>query len=224
MARLLKEIGFNLNLAPVVDLNINPDSPAIGRKERAFAADPATVVRYASAFIRAHRRAGLLTALKHYPGHGSAAEDSHLGLTDVTATWTAAELEPYRRLIRAGLADAVLTAHVIQAGVDPDWPASLSTRHLKENLRGKLGFRGVIITDDLQMGAVSRLYSFEEAVVRALDAGSDILLFANYFTPDREAPARAGRAILAAVRAGRLSPERIDQSYQRVLRFKSRLR
>lgn len=173
IAETLAAIGINLNLAPVVDLNINPENPIIAGKERSFSADPKTVTRHAAAFVQAHREYGVICSLKHFPGHGSAAADSHLGLVDVTDLWSHVELEPYRNLIKAGSVDAVMTAHVFNARLDPDYPATLSHATITGLLRGELNYDGVVISDDLHMKAIAEHYGFKTAVRCALEAGVD---------------------------------------------------
>ncbi|MEC9342618.1 MAG: glycoside hydrolase family 3 protein, partial [Pseudomonadota bacterium] len=223
LGRHLRNWGFNLNLGPVVDLNVNPRNPIIGRLGRSFSADPDVVVQYAAAFINGHRKAGLLTAIKHFPGHGSSVGDSHKGLVDVTDTWTEAELEPFRRLIREGKADIVMTAHVrnakLQADGDRD-PASLSKAAIQGVLRGKLGFDRVVISDDMQMAGVADLHGLRQRVLRAVLAGTDVLIFANDKNPDLRIPEKV-IDILDAEAAER--PEvaaRIDESYLRIIRLK----
>ena len=223
MAGIIKETGVNLNLAPVVDLDVNPDSPAIGRIERSFSADPNIVLTYAEQFIPAHRETGVLTSIKHYPGHGSAGNDTHLGLTDITGSWRKIELIPYMELIKKGLVDTVMTAHVVNTDVDDKYPASLSEKHVEENLRDRLGFDGVIITDDLQMGAVSNIYPLEDIVIKAINSGSDILLFANYFNPDPEIPRKVRKIVIQAIKEGKIKRERVEESFQRIMRLKKRL-
>ncbi len=223
MAGIIKGTGINLNLAPVVDLDINPDSPAIGKIERSFSADPNIVLSYAEQFISAHRETGVLTSVKHYPGHGSAGNDTHLGFTDVTGTWKKIELIPYRELIKKGLVDTVMTAHVVNADVDDKYPASLSEKHVEENLRGRLGFDGVIITDDLQMGAVSNIYPLEDIVINAINSGSDILLFANYFNLDPKISGKVRKIIIQAIDEGKIKRERIEESFQRIMKLKKKL-
>lgn len=220
MGRLLSDLGFNINLAPVVDVNINPDNPVIGGLGRSFSADPAAVTRHAAAFIKGHREFGVLCALKHFPGHGSSKGDSHLGLTDVTATWRETELMPYRDLIREGLTDAVMTAHVVNSRLDPDYPATLSRTVITGILREKLGFGGVVISDDMQMGAIVEKYGFEEAVERAVYAGVDILTFANNSVYDSDIAAKAVLTIKTLIRKGRITEKRIYESYQRIKRLK----
>jgi beta-N-acetylhexosaminidase len=223
MAQALKEAGINLNLAPVVDLNVNPDNPIIGKYERSFSADVDVVTRHALEEIKAHHNYGVLTTLKHFPGHGSSKEDSHLGFVDVTDTWSPVELEPYRNIINAGQADAVMTAHIFNTKLDPDLPATLSRPTITGILRDQLGFAGVIISDDMQMGAIRDHYGFETAVRDVVEAGVDILAFANNSIFDPAVAARAIEIIRGLVRDGVLSEERIGQSYARIMRLKARL-
>jgi beta-N-acetylhexosaminidase len=224
MATTLSGVGVNLNLAPVVDLCANPDNPIIARYERCFAADPAVVANHALEFIRAHHEQGVLCTLKHFPGHGSSREDSHLGLVDVSETWSEVELEPYRQIIGEGLADAVMTAHVFNARLDPEYPATLSTAAITGLLREKLGYDDVVISDDLQMGAIDQHYGFEAAIGRAIEAGVDVLVFANNSSRyDEGVAARAVAAIKGLVAAGTIGEARIDESYRRIQRLKARL-
>ncbi len=220
LAGALKGAGINLNLAPVVDLAVSPRN-FIVKKDRTFSADPETLVRHAQQFLRAHCSQNVFCTLKHFPGHGSSAADSHLGLTDITDSWTAGELEPYRRL--CGFADAVMTAHVFNRSLDPDWPATLSRRIIAGLLRGEIGFDGVVISDDLGMKAIADHYGFETALERALNAGVDILLIANNADYDPDAVPKAVGTIVRLVEEGRVSEARIDEAFRRVQRLKSRL-
>src|SRR3954451_4744776 len=142
MAGTLSDNGFNLNFAPVVDLDVNPRSPAIGALDRSFSEDPNVVVRMATIEIDAHRAAGVRTTLKHFPGIGSSTTNTDFGVADVTKTWTRTELEPFRQLIAGGHADLVMAGHVINGQFDPDHPASLSRRVVGDVLRGQLGWDG----------------------------------------------------------------------------------
>jgi beta-N-acetylhexosaminidase len=223
MAQTLRSAGINLNLAPVVDVNVNPESPAIGYYERSFSADPEVVAAHAIEFIRAHHDTGVLTTLKHFAGHGSATTDSHLGITDVTDTWSEAELIPFQRVIEAGMADAVMTAHLVNAKIDPDYPATLSKATITGILRDRLGFEGVVITDDMQMGAIREAYGYEHAIELAINAGADIVAVANMLVYDPALAVKTFEAIMAAVRAGAITEGRIDESYQRIMRLKARL-
>jgi beta-N-acetylhexosaminidase len=175
MARELADVGVDLNFGPVVDLDIDPQCPIIGHYGRSYGADPNQVAAYAEAFVQAHRDEGLLTCLKHFPGHGSSRQDSHLGFTDITDTWSPVELEPYRILIGKNLADMVMVGHLFHHGIDPEAPATLSRAHLRV-LRETLGFTGPTVTDDLVMGAIADHYTGDEANRLALDAGCDILI------------------------------------------------
>ena len=216
LAETLRAAGVNLNLAPVADLDLNPDNPAIGALDRSFGADPDAVVAQVEAFIAGHREVGVGTAVKHFPGQGSATADTHRGFVDVSETWTRIELEPFARVIADGSAAAVMTAHVIAAQLDPDLPATLSSAVITELLRRELGFTGVVISDDLQMGAIRERYGYEDAVLRALLAGVDLLLIANQqlYVPD--IVERTVAAIEGFVTDGRLSVDVIDAAEERV--------
>ena len=181
LARELKEMGINWNFAPVVDVNIDSNSPAIGAIERSFSDVPRTVVAHANAFIKAHREQQVIPALKHFPGHGSAAGDTHLGVTDVTQTYRRAkELLPYQKFIQKGYDDPILTAHIVNRKLDKSGrPATLSHDIMTKLLRDEMGFDGVIISDDMQMGAIVEAYGLTEAVVEAVKAGVDMILLAN---------------------------------------------
>jgi beta-N-acetylhexosaminidase len=221
-ARTLAGLGINWNLAPVVDLDANPDNPIIKGKRRSFAADPAKVARHAAAFVAGHRDHGVLTCLKHFPGHGSAQGDTHLGFVDVTATWHERELEPFRSLIAAGRCDAVMSAHVFHAGLDPERPSTLSPAVIGGLLRGRLGFDGVVATDDLEMKAISSRYGVEQAIPAALNAGVDVLCFGNNLAYDPDIAPKAIGIIERAVRDGVVPAARIDESCARVLALKRR--
>ena len=223
LAQQLADLGINWNLAPVVDVDIDPDSPAIGKWERAFSADPAVVTAHAEAFIAAHRERGVITALKHFPGHGSAGGDTHRGVTDVTATYRRdAELAPYGSLISGGYGGAVMTAHIVNRELDAAGrPATLSPDIITGLLREELGFGGVVISDDMQMGAIVAEYGLAEAAVAAVNAGVDIVLLANQQGDYDTAPVyRVRDALLAAVADGTIPQARIDEANHRIRRLK----
>jgi len=221
IAQTLRSVGINLNLAPVVDLNVNPQNPIIGSLGRSFSADPAVVTAQAGAFIEGHRPAGVKTTLKHFPGHGSSTGDTHLGVVDVTNTWTATELQPFSNLIRERLPDAVLTAHVFNAKLDPAHPATLSKPTVTGILRERLGWRGLVISDDMQMGAIRKAFGYEEALRLAIEAGIDILTIAQQQVFESGIVARTIDLIAGLVAKGTLSEARIDESYQRILALKA---
>jgi len=219
-ASTLAQLGINLNFAPVVDLNTNPENPVIGKLERSFSADPGIVTRNALAWMEGHHQHGVLCALKHFPGHGSSRADSHLGFVDVTETWTRAELEPYRQLIKAGQADIVMTAHIFNSKLDPSVPSTLSRPVITGILRGELGYQGVVVSDDMQMKAISAHYGLETAVQQAVNAGVDILVFGNNSLFDPEIAQKAISILKQSVKDGKISPARIEESYQRIMKLK----
>ena len=175
----LKRVGVNLNFAPCVDVDINPDCPVIGKLERSFSNSPKTVANAARIWIDEQRKRGVVSCLKHFPGHGSATGDTHIGLVDVTETWKPSELQPYKELVSEGVVDMVMTAHVLNSKLDNDYPSSLSYLITTKLLRDSLGYDGVVITDDLAMGAIVNQYGYEEAVRLAIVAGADLLCLSN---------------------------------------------
>jgi beta-N-acetylhexosaminidase len=224
IARSLAVVGVNMNFAPVVDVNVNPGNPVIGKIGRSFSADPDNVTRNAMLFVEAHRRLGVLSAPKHFPGHGSSVDDSHLGFVDVSATWSRKELQPFRQLIRSGMCDMIMTAHIYNAALDADWPATLSKSTIDNLLRKELGFQGVVISDDMMMKAISDHYGLETAIRQAVNAGVDILLFANNgfeFIPDIAVQAHA--TLKSLVQRGDIPLERIEEAWQRISALKAGL-
>lgn len=223
IAETLASVGINLNLAPVVDLNVNPTNPIIGSLGRSFSADPAVVIAQAKAFIEGHRAIGVRTTLKHFPGHGSSTGDTHLGVVDVTDTWSQTELEPFADLIRLGSADAVLTAHVFNATLDPEHPATLSAPTIGGILRRQLGWDGLVISDDMQMGAIRQAYGYSDALKLAILAGVDVLTIAQQQVYEAGIVEQTIDLIEALVHDGSLSEARIDESYRRIQAFKAGL-
>jgi beta-N-acetylhexosaminidase len=225
MGATLREAGINWNLAPVVDVAVNPLNPAVVTLGRTFSSDPQQVIMQARAFIQGMHEAGVLTSLKHFPGHGSSRTDSHHGFVDVTDTADLKiELAPYRALIKEGLADSVMTAHVFNRGLDPWNPATLSRFTIKRYLRGKLGYQGLVVSDDLLMGAIRQQYGVEEASILALQASVDMLLISqNQGRVERGAAERVIAAIRSATTDGRLSAKALAVSIQRVRAFRSRI-
>ena len=198
-------------------------SPAIGRWERSFSDDPAVVTAHASAFIQAHRRQGIITALKHFPGHGSAAGDTHHGVTDITATYQRnIELAPYRQLIANGYSGAIMTAHVVHRDLDPEArPATVSPEIITGILRRELNFNGVILSDDMQMAAIVDQYGQSEAAIAAIQAGVNVIMLANQQGEYNLATVRQVKdAILQAVDDGQIPEQTIRESAQRILDLK----
>jgi beta-N-acetylhexosaminidase len=205
----LAGVGVNLNLAPVADVNVNPMNPIVG--VRSFGSDAALVARHVAAYVTGLQRSGVAACAKHFPGHGDTEEDSHLELPTVERDdeAMAAMLLPFRAAIEAG-ARAVMTAHVRVAGLD-DAPATLSRAAIGGLLRGELGFQGVVVTDALEMRAVSATVGVEESAVRALEAGADALCLGHDLRPE---PVQA--AVVEAVRSGRLEEARLREAAARV--------
>lgn len=224
IAKQLKTHGVNMNFAPVVDLNTNPESPAIGKLERSYSKNPTTVAKHAGYVIDEHRKQKVLTCIKHFPGHGSALADSHKGFTDVTETWIQEELKPYETLIKAGGCDMVMTAHVFNKKLD-DVPATLSSKIMNDILRKRYGWKGVIISDDMQMGAIAQHYGLETALEKSINAGVDVLIFSNNIPGeyDPEIVPKAVKAIKELVYSGKIKDERIRAAYDRITTLKQRL-
>jgi beta-N-acetylhexosaminidase len=227
MGEMLHEAGINWNLAPVVDVAVNPTNPAVVALGRTYSGDPERVAAHAQAFVRGMHEAGVLTSLKHFPGHGSSRSDSHLGFTDVSDTARLRiELAPFRSMIAAGLADSVMTAHVFNRGLDPWDPATLSRFTVQRVLRGWLHYDGVAVSDDLLMGAIAQHYGLEDAAVLALGAGVDVLLIAQNTggKQDDRAAERVIAAVTRALAAGTLRESRIREAVGRVDTLRAKLR
>lgn len=223
IAKTLADVGVNVNLAPVVDLNVNPQNPIIGQLERCFSDDPGVVTDHARSFIAGHHEHDVATAIKHFPGHGSSTTDTHLTAVDLTDTFTDDELTPYRRLIGEGVVDMVLVGHLLHRKYDPELPASLSKKHVDGLLRREIGFDGVVITDGMDMAAVADRFSLAERVTLALNAGVDLLLFCNNLVYDPDRPRQVVQAVMAAVVAGDVTEECLRQHAQRVDRLRDHL-
>lgn len=219
----LSRLGFNLNYAPVVDLH-NANCPVLGARERCFSADPAKVSEQAAAVIQSHNYFNVHTVLKHFPGHGNSTGDSHLGVVDVSATWKWEELTPYKTIIETNMADAVMTAHIVNARLDKSkLPATLSRTIITGLLRDSLGFKGVVFSDDMMMKAISSQYGIEQSIQMAIDAGVDVLMFSNNIRGVKEyTPESIHSLIKELVIKGKISPERIDESFRRIMLMKQK--
>lgn len=222
-AQLLASLGVNFNLAPVTDLDIFPENPIIGKYQRSFARSPQKVAQHAKVWIHEHHQHNIRCCLKHFPGHGSSRADSHLGFVDITSTWQDEELDPYRQIFADGYCDAVMTGHLFHSNLDPEYPATLSQPIVTGLLRDTLGFSGTIISDDMQMQAITSRYGIEEACWRALAAGIDLLVLGNNLIYDPAILQKCSQAIEQAVRDGRLKVERIDEACANVQKLKQPL-
>lgn len=212
----LRSYGFNLDFAPVADVDSNPANPVIGR--RAFSTAAQQTAQMVAAAVEGFHEAGMLCTVKHFPGHGDTGQDSHYGTATSYKTWEemkAMEMLPFEAGIAAGV-DVVMTAHITTPNATTDGlPASLSYTMITERLRGELGFQGVIITDALEMDAIKNHFTPEQAAVAALGAGVDVLLMPNNLRA-------AFDGVVRAVEDGTLSEERLNESVRRVLTLKQK--
>lgn len=224
-AATLAGLGINVNFAPVVDLASNRNNPIIARVGRAFSANEDSVIMMAKEVVKQHRKFGVLTALKHFPGHGSSKDDTHLGIADVTSTWEERELKPYQALIDSGYVDAVMTSHIVNKNLEPDGhPGTLSEDILTGILRKRLHFDGVVFTDDMQMHAITKHYGLEDAIRLAIIAGVDIMTFSNNILGSDERTVNKVHSIIRnMVEGGVIKRQRIDESYNRIIRMKKTL-
>jgi beta-N-acetylhexosaminidase len=221
----LRAVGVHAAFAPVLDVNDNPSNPVIGRRNRSFGATPRRVEAAAIPFLHGLHDAGVMSGGKHFPGHGSTNEDSHVALPSVTknrSELASVELPPFQRAIDEGI-DLLLTAHVVYPALDPSGvPATISAPILGDLLRRGLGFDGLIVTDGLEMDGISRLMPQGEAAVRTVEAGVDIVLCVRQRPGRGQAIEEIRESLLKAAGEGRLSPERIDQSFRRIVDLKER--
>ncbi|NUW30082.1 beta-hexosaminidase [Nonomuraea sp. SMC257] len=212
----LRALGVNLDFAPVADVNVNPDNPVIGR--RAYGDDPAKVAAMVSGAVKGFGDAGVASSAKHFPGHGDTDVDSHTGLPVIKHTraqWERIDAPPFKAAVAAGV-DAVMSAHIVFPKLDSSGdPATLSRPILTGLLREKLGFKGVVSTDALNMEGVRKKYGDGEVAVRAVLAGADLLLMPNDLS-------KAYTAVTAAVKSGRISRARLDQSVTRLLTLRQK--
>jgi beta-N-acetylhexosaminidase len=208
MAGWLQQSGFTIDFAPVADVNVNPFSP---------------VSRHIGWFIDEFHKKKIITTLKHFPGHGSAATDSHLGFTDITSTWTNKELIPFRSVIDRGLADLIMIGHLYNSSIDSVNPASLSYKTVSTLLRDSLRYTGVVISDELFMNAISANYAFDDALELCVKSGTDILLFAKSIYNNGSLPAYVINSIAQKVKSGAIAEHMVDSAYQRIQRLKKRI-
>ncbi|UDL91974.1 beta-N-acetylhexosaminidase [Mesorhizobium sp. PAMC28654] len=211
----LASLGFNVNFAPVLDVNSNADNPVIG--QRAFGATPSDVTAAARPFLQAMQAEGVLGCPKHFPGHGDTSVDSHYGLPVVdidAATFRNRELAPFRDMADAE-ARMIMTAHIVFPHIDPGTPATMSKVMLQDILRGELGFKGVVVSDDLGMAAISSMLDRPETSIKLANAGCDLLCMCAYWA-DTSLILRMTDHILAGVRDGSVAEATLARSHQRI--------
>jgi len=212
-AQMLKTNGINCDFAPVVDLAIEPKNKVIVGLERSYG-DTNAVTKYAAIFMQELASQNVLSVLKHFPGHGSSLGDSHAGFVDVSNTWSEKELEPYKYFINKNEVDMIMSAHVFNSHLDDKYPATLSYNTNTKLLRHELGYRGVLISDDMQMGAISQHYSLKERVTLAINSGVDMLLFGNQL--EGNSVKDIVNAIYESVQSGEISILRIHEANARI--------
>jgi len=219
----LASVGFNLNLAPVLDVH-DPANPPIGQFGRAFSTEPTTIAAYAEAFIDGFSSAGVLCAAKHFPGHGHSRGDSHYELPDITASWSDLELQPYERLIADRKAKIIMGGHLRLASLEKEpIPTTLSKAVTHGLLREKLGFRGVVMTDSLDMDAVLGTLTRRDAVIKAVSAGNDLLMIKNVGLFDPYLPQNVLAWVRDAIKEGILRERDIVDAAERVRKVKQEI-
>lgn len=224
MGAELSSVGINYNLAPDVDLAINKRNYVIYKLGRAYGTNPRTVVKYSKIFMDAMHNNGVVTSLKHFPGHGSSLGDTHKGFVDVTKLWKKIELEPYRILAQTAVIDTVMVAHVFNKNLDAKYPATLSAKTVNGLLRQDFAFEGVVITDDLQMGAIQHKYGLKNTLKLAINAGNDILLFGNQLSQKSMVKTKTlVNTIKSLIKSGEVSLIDIEKSNNRLERLKEKL-
>ena len=221
VANTLQKCGINLNFAPVLDIQKNNDS-IIGKEGRCISDDPEQILKHSRIFIEEHRKKQIASSGKHFPGQGSAIQDAHDELTDISDSWHESELSPYEELIRSDHLKMIMTGHVLIKSIDENYPATLSKKIIDGLLRKKMGFNGVVISDDPVMKAISDHYSWEETFELMINAGIDIICLGNNLIPYRENLIPDSiETIISLVEKGKISSDRIEESYRRILNMKS---
>lgn len=212
----VKEYGFDIDYAPVADVNTNPENIVIG--PRAFSDDPETAAEFVVSYLNGLDSAGVIGTLKHFPGHGDVKTDTHSGYAETNKTWEEmleCEMIPFKAGIEAG-AQMIMTAHIAAPKVTgDDLPATLSSVILQDKLRGELGFKGIIVTDAMDMGAITTQFGNAEAAIKSIQAGVDVVLCSKDFT-------QVFDAVVNAVEKGDIKETRIDESVKRILELKAK--
>ena len=223
MADTLVELKINLNFAPCVDLDLNKDS-IIRKKQRSYGDNPLIVSGYSKIFVKEHNKKKIATSIKHFPGHGSVKGDTHLGFVDATNTFQKEELIPYHELKNMDKLNMVMVSHIFNSNFDEKYPASLSEKTVKGLLIDEIGFDGVIVSDDYDMGAIRKNYSLRDIVVNSINSGVNILLFSNNIEgKDKNLPIKIRKIIKKEIELGNIKIEDIENSYRKIVNLKRRL-
>lgn len=224
MSKYLKSIGVDINFAPVVDINVNKSNQVISKLNRSFSDKPEVVSLYAEQYMKAANDAGIISSLKHFPGHGSASGDSHLGFVDVSDKWGEKELEPYKYFVKNyhdfSKKNMIMTAHVFNKNLDEKYPATMSYNINQKILRDEIKFDGILISDDLQMRAISDNFNFEETLVRSINSGVDMFIVGNNLKLDEKAKEKFVNAVVKNIENGRIDIQKINKSYDKIIAMK----
>lgn len=217
IAKELKEMGINLNFAPSVDVNINPNNPIIGKIGRSFSSNPKIVGEFANIYIKNFQKEQIIPVIKHFPGHGSSNKDSHLGLVDLTQTYKEKELLPFKSIIENNYKGMIMTAHIMNKNIDKIFPATLSKKFIEGKLRKTLKFEGVVVSDDMAMGAIVNHFGFDNALTLAINAGCDMLVLSNNGKKyDDNLIKKAVNSIYNSIKKEKISIKKLEQANKRI--------
>lgn len=224
MSHDLAELKINFNYAPVVDLGINQNS-IIVKKKRNYGIEPSEIAKYSRILIEEHSKNNIATSLKHFPGHGSVVGDTHKGFVDATNTFEERELKPYKLLINNNdKLNTIMVSHIFNSNFDDKYPASLSKKTIKDKLIDEMGYQGLVVSDDLDMGAIRKNYTLKEIVVNTINSGINLMIFSNnieYF--DKNIDKKIRKIAKKEIKKGTIKIEDIDNSYKKIIEFKKNL-
>lgn len=221
LSSTLSEAGVNLNFAPVLDLDYGKGT-VISDSGRAFSLDPQIVIEHSRILINSHKKKGVITSGKHFPGLGSASGDTHEGYTDISDTWTVKDLIPFAELIHSNDLDMIMVSHAFDKKLDSLYPASLSKNIVTDMLRNDLGFNGVVVCDDPSMRAISDHYNLEDTFELMLNAGIDLFCLGNNLIYDTNYISKSVNAICNLINTGKISVQRIQDSIIRINSLKKK--
>ena len=220
-AEALKLHGINLNFAPVLDLEMNPLS-IIAKKRRCISKNSSDTIDHSKLFINEHRSLGIISIAKHFPGQGSAKDDTHLSLTDNTNEWSEEEILPYKHLIKDNYLDGIMTSHIINRKLDKEYPATLSKKILNGLLRKNLNFKGLIISDDPQMKAIADYYELKNVLRLMINAGVNLFCFGNNLIYDKYIARKVLALIKELLSEKLIQLDSIIHSYMKIIDLKQK--
>ncbi len=219
LSREIASYGFNLNFAPVLDLNTKEEI----QNKRNYSSEEEIVIAYANTFIDAMQKHKILFSLKHFPGLGNG-EKSTNQLVNASKTWTYKELKPYYHFIKAQKADMIMVGHIKLDLFDSVYPSSMSKNVIDKVLRQKFGYEGVVISDDMLNKEILEIYGLENAIIKSIQAGTDILLFSSYFYNNSNIPKIVHEVINKAIKKGEINENMVKKAYERVVKLKNKLK